>query len=84
VNPAISSKFLSQQKPANYLANLNQIVAICEHLCCDPPALSKERRAACALIADELMKIVERWDKVRTDRWDDYELDAIDLDAGDP
>ncbi|MCI0541283.1 MAG: hypothetical protein L0Z50_39285, partial [Verrucomicrobiales bacterium] len=76
-------KFLFQQKPANYLTHLNQIVAFCEHLCCDPPALSKDRRAACALIADELMKVVERWDKARVDRWDDYEFDAIDLDAED-
>lgn len=55
--------FLSQQKPPLYDTHLNQIVTICEHLCCDLPALSKERRAVCVWIADELMKVVERWDK---------------------
>lgn len=74
-------EFLFQQKPANYRTRLSQIVAICEHLCCDPPALSRERRAACALIADELMKVVERWDKVRPSRWDgdDEDFDAEDF-----
>ncbi len=76
---AAIQKFLSRQKPANYYTHLNQIVAICEHLCCDPPALSKERRAACVLIADELMKVVERWDKVRPSRWDDDEFDAYEF-----
>jgi hypothetical protein len=37
--------FLTQQKPAYYYTHLSQIVTICEHLCCDLPALSKERRA---------------------------------------
>jgi hypothetical protein len=69
-------EFLFQQKPANYYTRLNQIVAICDHLCCDPPALSKERRAACALIANELMKVIERWDKVRHSRWNDDDFDA--------
>jgi 2-oxoglutarate-Fe(II)-dependent oxygenase superfamily protein len=81
-------EFLFQQKPANYYTHLNQIVAICEHLCCDPPTLSKERRAACALIADDLMKVVERWDKVPRGRWDadenfnadDFGTESDDLD----
>jgi hypothetical protein len=82
--PAIQ-KFLTQQKPANYYAHLNQLVTICEHLCCDPPALSKERRAACGLIADELMKVVERWDKVPPTRWDTgkFETDPFGEDADD-
>lgn len=93
LTPAIQ-EFLSQQKPANYFAHLNQIVMIGEHLCCDPPALSKERRAACGLIADELMKVVERWDKVPPSRWDvdkgdtyefgqdfdDFDEDEIDVE----
>ena len=73
-----NQEVLSHQKPANYYTHLNQIVAICEHLCCDPPDLSKERRAACTLIADELMKVIERWDKVRPSRWDDDGFDAVD------
>jgi predicted 2-oxoglutarate/Fe(II)-dependent dioxygenase YbiX len=73
--PAIQ-EFLAQQKPDDYRTHLNQIVTICEHLCCDPPALSKERRAACGLIADELMKVVKRWDKVPPSRWDSGRSDA--------
>jgi hypothetical protein len=74
--------FLSQQKPTHYYTHLNQIVAICEHLCCDLPALSKERRAVCVLVADELMKVVERWDKVPPSHWDHEEdLDSVDMDA---
>jgi hypothetical protein len=73
--PAIQ-QFLAHQKPADYRTQLNQIVTICEHLCSDPPALSKERRATCGLIADELMKVVERWDKVPPNRWDSDKFDA--------
>jgi len=72
--PAIQ-EVLSHQKPGNYHTHLNQIVAICEHLCCDPPTLSKERRAACGLIADELMKAVERWDQASPSPWSNYDLD---------
>lgn len=81
--PAVQ-EFLSKQKPTNYFAHLNQIVTICEHLCCDPPTLSKERRAACVSIADELMKVVERWDKVPPNRWDDlYHADEFGKDHDD-
>ncbi len=80
-------EFLAHQKPSDYRTHLNQIVTICEHLCCDPPALSKERRAACGLIANELMKVVERFDKVPPSRWDGGRLAAygfgqatVDLD----
>ena len=76
--PAIQA-FLAQQKPADYRTRLNQIVTICEHLCCDPPALSKERRAPCALIVEELMKVVERWDKVSPSRWDSDRFDAYQI-----
>lgn len=72
--------FLSHQKPANYHVRLNQIVVICEHLCCDPPALSRDRRGACALIAEEVTKVVERWDKARASHWDD--LDIAGFESG--
>jgi hypothetical protein len=75
LTPAIQ-EFLAHQKPSDYRTHLNQIVTICEHLCCDPPALSKERRAACGSIANELMKVVERWDKVPPNRWDSDRFDA--------
>ncbi len=86
LTPAIQA-FLAHQKPSDYRTHLNQIVTICEHLCCDPPALSKERRAACASIANELMKVVERFDKVPPSRSDGGGLAAngfgqaaVDLD----
>jgi hypothetical protein len=81
LTPAIQ-EFLAQQKPANYSTHLNQIVAICEHLCCHPPALSKERRAACGFIADELMKVVERWDKAPPSRWDSGRFKADQFGEG--
>lgn len=75
-------EFLSQQKPAHYDTHLNQIVAISEHLCCDPPDLRKERRAACTVFADDLMKVLDRWDKVPPSRWEhDEDFDAVDLAA---
>jgi hypothetical protein len=78
--PAIQA-FLAHQKPANYHTHLNQIVTICEYLCCDPPALNKERRAACALMVAELMKVVERWDKGPPSRWDDYDFRSSPFDS---
>ncbi|MGE3806546.1 MAG: 2OG-Fe(II) oxygenase [Gemmataceae bacterium] len=68
-------KFLSQQKPEDYRARLGSIVAICEHLCCHPPALTKERREICTILAEDLAQLIERWDKKspnprRSDDWD--------------
>jgi predicted 2-oxoglutarate/Fe(II)-dependent dioxygenase YbiX len=61
--------FLAQQKPDDYSTQLGEIVSICEALCCAPPALTKERRAACTLLADELAKLIERWDTQPTKPW---------------
>ncbi|HYV38767.1 MAG TPA: 2OG-Fe(II) oxygenase, partial [Gemmataceae bacterium] len=79
--PAIQ-EFLAQQKPADYRNHLNQIVTICEHLCCDPPALNTERRAACGVIAEELMKVVERWDKAPPSQWNSGRFHAYDFGQG--
>jgi len=54
--------FLAQQKPEDHFARLDQIVSICEALCGDSPALTAERRAVCASLADELAEVVGRWD----------------------
>jgi hypothetical protein len=63
---------IAQQKPDNDFTELKQIVALCEPLCCDPPALSAERRAVCAEIAAALVQVIERWDKKRADTWSWY------------
>ena len=55
--------FLAQQKPENYLTRIGQVVSICVPLCCDPPALTQERRAVCVSLADPLAELIDRWDK---------------------
>jgi predicted 2-oxoglutarate/Fe(II)-dependent dioxygenase YbiX len=61
--------FVSQQQPSDRFAQLNQIVSICEALCCDPPALNKERRAVCSALANDLADVIVRWDFGRTATW---------------
>ncbi len=61
--------FLSKQQPKSHLAQLAAIVAICEALCRTPPALTPERRTACAAIADELERVIERWDAAAVGDW---------------
>jgi len=61
--------FLAQQKPEDHFARLEQIVSICEALCCDSPGLTEERRAVCASLADELAHVIERWDSGRRVAW---------------
>ena len=46
--------FLTHQKPENYFTRIGQVVSICVPLCCDPPALTAERQAVCASLADPL------------------------------
>jgi 2OG-Fe(II) oxygenase superfamily len=64
--------FLAQQKPEGYTPRLTQIVSICEPLCCDAPALTEDRRAVCISLADELAKVVQRWDAGKTVAWYRY------------
>jgi hypothetical protein len=61
--------FISQQKPEDHFTRLEQIVSICERLCCASPALTEERRAVCVSLADELAQVIERWDAGRTVAW---------------
>ena len=61
--------FLAHQKPADRFARLEQIVSICDALCCDSPALTKERREVCASLAEPLAQVIERWDAAPSVAW---------------
>ena len=54
---------IARQKPDDFHARLDQLVALCKPLCCDPPPLTDERRAACTELAAALAEAIERWDK---------------------
>ncbi len=54
--------FFAQQKPADYASKLATPVTIFEGLCCSPPAMTDDRRAVCAALADEVENILKRWD----------------------
>ena len=62
-------EFVVQQKPANHSTRLDQIVSICETLCCASPALTEERRAVCTTLANELPTVIQRWDGGRPVAW---------------
>jgi predicted 2-oxoglutarate/Fe(II)-dependent dioxygenase YbiX len=61
--------FFAQQKPANYASKLATPVQIFADLCCSSPAMTDERRAACAALADEVEHVLERWDRRREQEW---------------
>ena len=54
---------IARQKPDDFHSRLDQLVALCKPLCCDPPPMTDERRAACSELAAALAEAVERWDK---------------------
>ncbi len=56
-------RLIAGQKPDDFHSRLDQLVALCKPLCCDPPAVTDERRAACAEMAAALAQAIERWDK---------------------
>jgi hypothetical protein len=61
--------FIALQKPDDRNAHLASLVSLCVPHCCDPSAMTEERRAACGPIMDELLNAVERWDAVKTPSW---------------
>lgn len=61
------------QKPVDYSSKLATPVTIFEGLCCSPPAMTDERRSVCIALADELERIIERWDARRDQDW--YQLE---------
>jgi 2OG-Fe(II) oxygenase superfamily len=74
--------FLVQQKPENYSTRLEHYVSICVSLCCDPPAVTEERRAVCASLVDPLAEVINRWDAKQPRAWNIDEFDDDD-DADD-
>jgi hypothetical protein len=68
--------FLAQQPPKNQLIGPKPIVSICEALCCEPPALTEERRNVCRSLAADLLAALERWDRKRTESWQQPESRA--------
>jgi hypothetical protein len=61
--------FFASRKPDDYSAKLATPVTIFEGLCCNPPAMTDERRAVCVRLADEVEHILERWDQRREQAW---------------
>lgn len=72
---ALLRDFLAQQNPKDHFRQLEHIVSICVPLCCDPPALTKERLAVCASLADPLAQVIERWDTEQSPAGDEDEDD---------
>jgi hypothetical protein len=62
-------RLIEQQKPTDYFARIQPIVALCRPLCCEAPPLTDDRRAVCAGLADALTEAIERWDKKATARY---------------
>jgi hypothetical protein len=60
--PAVCG-LIARQKPEDFHSRLDQLVALCEPLCCDPPTLTDDRRAACAEVAAALAQAIRRWDE---------------------
>jgi len=55
-------KLIDQQKPEDYRARLQPIIALCRPLCCDTPQPTDDRRKACLELAQALTGAIERWD----------------------
>jgi predicted 2-oxoglutarate/Fe(II)-dependent dioxygenase YbiX len=55
-------RLIAQQKPDDYHTKLDRLAAMCRPVCCDPPAVTDERREACADVAAALAEAIERWD----------------------
>jgi predicted 2-oxoglutarate/Fe(II)-dependent dioxygenase YbiX len=61
--------FFAEQKPADYSSKLATPVAIFEGLCCSPPAMTDQRRSVCVTLADEVERIIQRWDARPDQDW---------------
>jgi predicted 2-oxoglutarate/Fe(II)-dependent dioxygenase YbiX len=61
--------FFASQKPGDYASKLATPVGIFEAMCASPPALTDDRRGVCVALADEVEKILERWDDRREQAW---------------
>jgi len=61
--------FVDQQDPKDHFTRLTSIASICEALCCGPPELTEERRAACESLADPLERLIARFDEQPISEW---------------
>jgi hypothetical protein len=55
--------YFATQRPVSYSMKLDTPVAIYQALCCDPPAMNDDRRAACVWAADAVDRMLARWDR---------------------
>lgn len=62
-------QFFALQEPSDSSSKLATPVKIFTGLCCSPPAITDPRRKVCIALADELERIIERWDAREDQRW---------------
>lgn len=60
---------------------LTAVVALCQPLGCDPPALTEERRGFCLALAEPLVKIIETYDARPLNRWNEQTEEDEDEDG---
>ena len=61
----------AKQTPSDYGQTLLIPVALFEALCCGASKMTKERRAVCQSLADDLEQAIDRWDRRKWDAWQD-------------
>ena len=62
-------RFFAKQTPANQSSELATPVAVFEGLCCSPQAMTQQRRSVCIALADELERMLQRWDARQDQDW---------------
>jgi hypothetical protein len=63
--------FFGKQSPTDYSSKLAHSVNNFESLCCSAPAMTDERRSVCIALADELERVIRRWDRQPVEEWDE-------------
>jgi hypothetical protein len=66
-------RFFAKQMPIDYSSKLSSPVKIFEGLCCSPPAMTDDRRSVCGGLADEVERMIARWDSRQDSKWYDPE-----------
>lgn len=62
-------RFFAKQTPADRSSELATPVAVFEGLCCSSPAMTPQRRSVCIALADELERMLQRWDARQDQDW---------------